>query len=400
VASEIKVPIPDQVTEEVRILRWLKKVGDTVTQSEIILEIETEKSAIEVEASADGIVLELLANENDMVPVGKVVGFIGQAEEKPITTPIADEPVAATPVAVSAALVSQPGADQQVGQRKAISPNARRLGKELAVDIAQISAGTGKDGSIIGEDVKRFAALEQQKPIVAKQTEMSQIPQTGSMSPLSKMRRAIGGNLQHSWQQSPHFNVAMTINMARAMSFREQFNRNRVKPEQLSVNDLVVKASAVALGQNPAVNSRLADDKIVYHSDINIGIATAIPDGLVVPVLVGTDKLDWEQLHSQTKMLAKEARNGKIIGSGKGTFTISNLGMFGVDHFTAIINPPECAILAVGAVIDQIVAINKMIAIAPMMQVTLCSDHRLIDGATAAQFLKSLKDYLEEKLPL
>ncbi|MDO8302084.1 MAG: dihydrolipoamide acetyltransferase family protein [Sedimentisphaerales bacterium] len=398
-ATEIKIPVPDQTTEEVRILRWLKKVGDIVKRAEVILEIETEKSAIEVEASADGVILELLAQENDTVPVGKIVGFIGQPGEK-LATAVAPTSASPSPsVAATAPTVPvvQMRPAESSSQRKAVSPNARRIAKELGVDIAQIPAGTGQGGRIVGEDVKHLAASGRQASALTQQVE-SYGPQAGTDVPLSKMRRAIATNLQKSWQQSPHFNVAMTINMTRAINFREQFNRNKPKPQQLSVNDLVVKACALTLRHYPAVNSSFAGDKILCHSDVNIGIATAVAEGLVVPVMVKADAYGWDQLQSQTKTLAAEARNGKIVGAGKGTFTISNLGMFGVDYFTAIVNPPECAILAVGAVADKVVAVNKMIAVVPALQVVLCSDHRLIDGATAAQFLKSFREYLEEKI--
>ena len=396
--TEIKIPVPDQVTEEVRVLKWLKNVGDTVKRAEVILEIETEKSAIEVEAMADGVILEMSAQEGEMVSVGKVVGYIGRPGEKPNAedVSVSDVPAVLASETISSNPVLHVLDVKLPNQRKAVSPNALRLAKELGVDVDQITIGTGQDGRIVGEDVKQFAMLQSQQ--VAEISPQNQSPKAGIEISINKMRRAIGTNLLRSWQQSPHFNVTMSIIMTRAMNFREQYNCNRPKQQQLSVNDLVVKACAMKLRQYPSVNSKLAEDKIIYPSNVNIGIATALPEGLVVPVLVDADRLNWDQVQTQTKRMVAEARSGKIIGMGKGTFTISNLGMFGVDNFTAIINPPECAILAVGAVVDTVVAINKMITVLPMMQVTLCSDHRIIDGATAAQFLKSLKEYLEEEI--
>ena len=282
------------------------------------------------------------------------------------------------------------------------SPNARRLAGELGVDIAQLT-GSGPGGRIIGRDVQQFAAAaprvapaQRPAPTAAAAPAIPQL--AGTEVALTKMRRAIGVNLQKSSRDTPHFNATMAIDMTRAMSVRTEFNRSHEKADRLSVNDLVLKACAEALRLHPTVNSKLKDDKIVYHADINIGVATAVPDGLVVPVIIDTDKLSWLDLARQSKRAAAQARSGKIVGLGKGTFTVSNLGMFGIDNFTAIINPPESAILAVGAVKDEVVAIDGGIGVRPIMKVTLCSDHRVIDGATSAQFLQSVKTYLEHDI--
>jgi pyruvate dehydrogenase E2 component (dihydrolipoamide acetyltransferase) len=394
-----------QTMEEGTIVSCRVKVGDEVKRGDVVFDIETDKATMEMESPADGFVKAIIFDVGQTVPVASPLivlagkdetisqnyidalkgGKPAEAQTIPQSSPVAASSLPPLAAAGTTAISESAG-------RIFASPRAKMAAKDAGVSLAGIT-GTGPGGRIVEKDVKSGAGvLAQQKPVAAPLAG----PQAGSEVPLTKMRRAIGGNLQKSWQQSPHFNVTMSINMTRAMNFREQFNRNRQKPQQVSVNDLVVKAVAMALKQYPAVNSKLAEDKIIYHSAVNIGVAAALPEGLVVPVLSDADKLSWDQLQAATKQLVAEAKNGKIVGMGKGTFTISNLGMFGVDHFTAIVNPPECAILAVGAVIDKVVAINKMIAIAPMMQVTLCSDHRLIDGATAAQFLKSLKEYLEE----
>ena len=394
-----------QTMEEGTIVNCRVKIGDEVKRGDVVFDIETDKATMEMESPADGFVkailfdvgqtvpvaspLIVLAAKDETIPQSYIEALKGgkSAEVQPIqqSSSVAVSSIPSLVVAGATASVAA-----EATGRIFASPRAKMTAKEMGVTLTGIT-GTGPGSRIVEKDVKSGAGRP--KP-AAPQAAVSG-PQAGSEVTLTKMRRAIGSNLQRSWQQSPHFNVAMTINMTRAMSFREQFNRDRQKPQQVSVNDLVVKACAMALRQYPAVNSKLADDKIIYHAGVNIGVATAVAEGLVVPVLLDADKLSWDQMQSQTKLLAAEARRGKIVGMGKGTFTISNLGMFGVDHFTAIVNPPECAILAVGAVLDTVVAINKMIAIAPMMQVTLCSDHRIIDGATAAQFLKSLKEYLE-----
>lgn len=456
-ATEVKIPIPDQTTEEVRVVKWQVAPGDAVKKGQVILEVETDKSVMEVESIADGVLLSQLFSEDDMVAVGETVGFVGEAGEKveapakaseakgsaPAVTASASAPVSAAPAAVapvdggtkaspvarrlagelgidlskvagsgpngritkedvqafgSAPIAAAPAAVRAVvpGQRVKASPNAKRLAGELGVDIAMV-AGSGPDGRVVGRDVEAFAGSAPAGAAVAAGPAAGQ-PTPGTSAPLSKMRRAIGINLQTSSRDTPHFNVTMSIEMSRAMAVRGKLNEGRDKSERVSVNDLVVKACAVALERYPAVNSRLYEDRIEYLADINIGIATAVSEGLIVPVMVGADKLSWYEMAQQAKLLASQARAGKIIGAGKGTFTVSNLGMFGVDNFTAIINPPESAILAVGAVKNEVVDIGGGIGVRPIMKATLCSDHRVIDGALAAEFLRWVKVYLEEQI--
>ncbi len=392
-AVEIKIPIPDQTTEEVRIVSWKKAVGDTVKKGEVILEIETDKAVMEVESAGDGVVLQQLVRVDDMVAVGEVIGFIGAAgeeipdreevkktveqKETPVQTKVTQlKNVIATPQAANAA------------------PNAKRLAKELGIDINMVP-GTGPNGRVIGTDVTEFA---KNKPATA-----SYSPVEGQLAPgtdveLTKMRRAIGINLQRSFRDTPHFNVTMSIDMTKAMKFRNEYNKGKERPDKISVNDLVVKGCAMALRQYPAVNSKFMEDYIRYEADVNIGVATALPTGLVVPVVMNTDKLSWKELGAETKSVIRQAKNGKLPGLGKGTFTVSNLGIFGIDEFTAIVNPPEAAILAVGGLKQEVVSIDGMIDVRPIMKVTLCSDHRVVDGVLSAQFLRSLKRYLEEDI--
>lgn len=489
--TEVKVPIPDQTTEEVRIVEWKKAVGDTVKRGEVVLEIETDKAVMEVESAGDGILLQKIVAVDDMVPVGQVIGHIGpagtvvQAAAAPAAqaAPAAAAPVAqATPAAVGTApasplarkIAAKAGINLDAvkgtgphgkimrkdlegasagtaapslsvhGGRLFASPNAKRLAAELGVDITDV-IGTGPDGRIIGSDVQAYAAqmpatsvhggrlfaspnakrlaselnvdltavtgsgpnnrivgadvisYAEAHPAEAVAAAPGQ-PVPGTEVELTKMRRAIGINLQNSFRDTPHFNVKMSIDMTRAMQVRGELNKGKEKPEKVSVNDLVVKACTVALRKYPAVNSKFLEDRIRYEADINIGIATAVEAGLIVPVVLNTDQLSWKELAAAAKDVVGQARNGKLIGLGKGTFTVSNLGMFGVDDFTAIINPPEAAILAVGGLKETVVAINGMIGVKPMMTVTLCSDHRVVDGALAAQFLGALKQYLEEDI--
>jgi len=431
-ATEVKIPTPDQTTEKVRIVKWQKAVGDPVAKGDVILEMETDKAVLEVEASASGVLLTQFCAEEDIVSVGTVVGLIGAEGEKvagpstrqaPSTDAVetaaapsaVDKHANVSPVAkkladtlgVDPAKVKGTGQKGKVTRRDVeefagvssteqaparpprISPNAKRLAAELGVDLSTVT-GTGPAGRITGKDIRAAAEKKQQ----AAPTQ----PKPGTVVPLSRMRKAIGVRLQGSSHDRPHFNVTISIDMTRALDMRTRFNESRPKDRRLSVTHIVVMACANALKKYPAVNSRFENDTINYLADINIGIATALDAGLVVPVLVNADRLGWDELITQGAKLVQEARNGKIIAIGKGTFTISNLGMLGVDYFTAIINPPESAILAVGAVKNQVVDIGGDIGIRPIMKVTLCSDHRVIDGVVAAQFLNCLKEYLEQEL--
>ncbi|MBW8017130.1 MAG: hypothetical protein FVQ82_13170 [Planctomycetes bacterium] len=483
--TEVKVPIPDQTTEEVRIVGWKKAVGDAVNHGDVILEIETDKAVMEVESAGEGILLQQLVAVDDMIPVGQVIGFIGPegtavqaapaAQAKPAAPPVTQaapsdvteapaSPLArkiAAKTGVNLDSIQGSGAHGKImrkdveagpasaslsvyGGRLFASPNAKRLAKDMDVDLMDV-IGTGPNGRIIGTDVESYGAqmpassvhggrlfaspnakrlagelavdllaitgtgpnnriigadviaYAEANPVGAVAAAPGQ-PVPGTEVELTKMRRAIGINLQNSFRDTPHFNVTMSFDMTKAMKVRSQLNKGKEKPEKVSVNDLVVRACTVALKKYPAVNSKFLQDRIRYEADINVGVATAVEAGLIVPVVLNADTLGWKELAAATKNVVGQARGGKLIGLGKGTFTVSNLGMFGVDNFTAIINPPEAAILAVGGLKETVVAINGMISVKPMMTVTLCSDHRVVDGALAAQFLGAIKLYLEEEI--
>ena len=442
-AIEIKIPIPDQTTEEVRIVAWIRSIGDAVKKGDVILEIETDKAVMEVESVGDGVLLKQLVEADDMVPVGQVIGFIGQAAEEiaddgtepakadkggsrpdektPANSNLTRKDISATPLAgkiaektgIDLENIKGTGAHGKIvrkdvelnssdsmssgallhNDRLFASPNAKRLAAELGMDINAV-VGTGPNGRITGKDVTELA---KNKPSQDYSLATGK-PLPGTEVKLTKMRRAIGINLQNSSRDTPHFNVTMSIDMTRAMKVRAELNKGKEKSEKVSVNDLIVKACALALRKYSAVNSKFMEDQIRYEADVNIGVATALDIGLVVPVVLNADKLDFHQLSAETKSVIKQAKNGKLVGIGKGTFTVSNLGMFGIDEFTAIINPPESAILAVGGLKQEVVSVDGTIGIKPMMKVTLCSDHRVIDGALAAQFLQSVKRYLEEDI--
>ena len=378
-AFEVVVPKWGLTMEEALINQWLKQEGEKVEKDEPLLEIETEKVANVVEAPASGILARVICHAGENVKVGQVLALIA-------------EPGEAVPdvVEYKKAQTVEPAVAVATDRIKA-SPVVKKMAAGLGVDLTRVQ-GTGVDGRIISDDVKKYAASAS-----ATSPETTQ-PKPGTVVALTKMRRAVGINLQRSSQDTPHFNVTMSIYMSRAMKVRKQLNESRSKEQRVSVNDLVVRACALALKQYPAVNSRLEGDNLNYLVDVNIGIATSVQDGLVVPVLTNADKRNWYDLATEAKRLAQQARSGKVIGAGKGTFTVSNLGMFDVDNFTAIVNPPESAILVVGVVKNKVVDIGGEIGLQPIMKVTLCSDHRVVDGVLAAQFLKFIKTYMEEQI--
>jgi len=422
--SEVIVPVPDQTTEEVRIVGWKKDIGEQVTKGDILLEIETDKSIMDVEAIADGVLLVTFAETDDMVPVSQLIGYLGpkgsdvsrlasggnsamaNSVTKTVPPAVAPQPAMPSPppVVMSSPVAAQPMHTQNNGGRLFISPNARRLAAKLSVDYTQVQP-TGANGRIVGADIEAYAASGQGRTAVATPKRPLGVaapgqPVPGSVVPMTKMRQAISKNLVASSRDIPSFNVTMSIDMTRGMDVRKQLNAGRDKATKLSVNDLIVRGCALALREYPSVNSQISGDNIQYMPNVNIGIAIALESGLVVPVLLDADQQNWQALPVATKDMATQARNGKLVNPGKGTFTISNLGMFGVDHFSAIINPPESAIIAVGRIKEEVVAANGMFGLKPMLQVTLCSDHRTVDGALAAQFLLSIKRYLEEDISI
>jgi pyruvate dehydrogenase E2 component (dihydrolipoamide acetyltransferase) len=397
-AVEIKIPIPDQTTEEVRIVAWLKSIGDKVKKGEMILEIETEKAVMEVESVGEGVLLKQLVKVNDIVPVGQVVGFIGPkgtSVETKTASDVQKKPKEQTPRQAEIKASTEPVKLQtkDADGRIFASPNAKRLAAKLNVDISLVT-GTGPNGKITGKDVKAYA---RSKPVSDTAGSAGDQPGIGIEIKLTRKRRAVERNLQKSYRYTPLFNITMAIDMTRAMEFHSELNIYKQKDEKISVNDLIVKGCALALRKYPQVNSKFMEDKIRLKADVNIGIATALEKVLAVPVVLNADNLDWSDLAAETKRIVSEARNGILVGAGKETFTISNLGMFGVDTFTAIISPPEVAILAVESIKDEVVSVDGMVEARPIMKVTLYSDHRIV-RAIAEQFLGSLKRYLEEEI--
>jgi pyruvate dehydrogenase E2 component (dihydrolipoamide acetyltransferase) len=381
----ILMPQAGQSMEEGTILSWQVKEGDIIEVGQVIMEIETDKATMEVEAVDAGRVAKIVSAEGDIVEVKVPVAYLAeegvdvdtyiasaggssvpaavQGEVKPATAQSAEPAVQKTPASVTAS-----------GRVKA-SPAARKAAADKGIDLASIGTGSGPGGRILSSDVEHADI----------------IPTETQVHTLSKMRRAIANNLLYSKQNIPHFYAKITIDAGLLFSIyrktKEQF--------KCSVNDFVTQACAKAIRQYPAFRSQYKGTEVIENPSANIGIAVGTDEGLTVPVVLDADRMKLEQLAARTREIVESARNGKLEGMGQGVFTITNLGMFGVEEFSAIINPPESAILAVGAIREGVVVENGAMRPTRLMTVTLSVDHRVIDGVLAAQFLKTLKEFLE-----
>jgi pyruvate dehydrogenase E2 component (dihydrolipoamide acetyltransferase) len=423
-ATNIIMPSLGFDMTEGKLANWLKKEGDRVERGQAIAEIETEKATVEIESTVAGTLQKILVPANQTVPVGTVVALIAEPGEKApaVQTPGTSlpEPVKATPTkaaSISTAPEKQGGNGGGAalsGERIKASPLARRMAQAAGINLAQIK-GTGPGGRIMERDVKGAStapsvatAPAQPSPATAPRPAEAQMPGAapvtpGMGTPLNKMRQAIARRMTESKTTVPHFYVTTEINMTAALNVRAQLNAMATEADKISVNDLVVAAAAKTLLQFPNLNSSYRDGTIERHSQINIGIAVALEEGLITPVLHDADKKSIKVIAAESKAMGERAHANKLRADdlGGGTFTISNLGMFGVDEFVAIINPPEAAILAVGAAVRRpIVADGDVVQVAAMMKVTISVDHRVGDGAQAARFLQALKKLLENPVNL
>ncbi len=379
----VLMPQAGQSMEEGTILSWTVKEGDVIEVGQVIMEIETDKATMEVEAVDAGRVAKIVSGKGDIVEVKVPVAYLAD-EGVDVEAYIGSAGGAAAPVAAKAeatpsktttpAVQKMPASVSASGRVKA-SPAARKAAADKGLDLASIGAGSGPGGRVLSSDVENADV----------------IPTETQVHTLSKMRRAIGKNLLYSKQNVPHFYAKTTIDAGLLFSTyrqtKEQF--------KCSVNDFVTRACAKAVRQYSAFRSQYKDTEIVENPSANIGIAVGTDEGLTVPVVLDADRMKLEQLAARTREVVESARNGKLEGMGQGVFTITNLGMFGVEEFSAIINPPESAILAVGAIREGVIVEDGDMRPTRLMTVTLSVDHRVIDGVMAAQFLKTLKELLE-----
>lgn len=407
------------------IAAWHKKVGDTVKKGEVLAEIETDKATMELESYKNGTLLYIGAEKGEKIPVNALLCIIGEKGKvdvdaivaavkaggsAPAVTASAPKEAAATATTAAVATVAATAetAAASNGRVKA-SPLAKKLAKEKGIDISHIS-GSGDGGRIIKADIDHYqpaavpAAVAAPAATETKATVPAFTPIAGQEGytdiPNSQMRNVIARRLAESKFTAPHFYLKMEINMDNAMTARAQLNES--SPVKISFNDLVVKAVAMALRQHPAVNASWMGDKIRRHHHVHIGIAVAIEDGLIVPVVRFADQKTLPQIAAESKELAGKAKSKKLQPNEftGNTFTISNLGMMDIEEFTAIINPPDSCILAVGRIREIVVRKGDGFAVSNVMMLTLSCDHRSVDGATGAAFLQSVKKFLEQPITM
>ena len=403
-ATEIKLPRLGQGMESGTIVKWLKSEGDTVEKGEPLYELDTDKVTQEVEADASGVLLKIAISEGE-VEVGKTIAVIGEQGESVEVGE--DEQEEGSPARAReeerergreasapdmSGQVTQIRAPEANGRVKA-SPLARRSARERGIDLRGV-AGTGPEGRVVAEDVERAAA--QGVPASAA-TAPAPLPQEVEVEPLSSMRKTIARRLTEAWQ-APVFQLGLTVDMGRALDLRQRLvdmHGDGVKP---TISDLLTKVCAMALMRHRDVNALYKGDAIELHPTANVGIAVAIPHGLVVPVIQGCERKTIAEIAATRAELVDRARSGKLQQGDLdgGTFTISNLGMFGIERFIAVLNPPQAAILAVGSTEERPVVVDGEVVVRPRMELTLTCDHRAVDGATGAQFLGEIKAFLEE----
>ncbi|MGQ3014741.1 MAG: pyruvate dehydrogenase complex dihydrolipoamide acetyltransferase [Flavobacteriales bacterium] len=411
-AEIVRMPkLSDTMTEGV-VAKWHKKVGDKVKAGDLLADIETDKATMEFESFQDGVLLHQGVSEGATAPVDSILAILGKegedisallkeggapAKETKKEEP-ADKKEEAKDEAAPAQTESAPAAVQQdtaSDSRVKASPLAKSIAKDKGIDISKVP-GSGDGGRIVKKDVENY------KPAAGKAASSSATAVVGQESyedvPLSQMRKTIARRLSESKFSAPHFYLTMEIDMDNAMAARKAINEN--SEVRISFNDLVIKAVAMALRKHPKVNASWLGDKIRYNHHIHIGVAVAIEEGLVVPVLKFADAKNLSQINEEVKVFAGKARDKKLQPAEMegNTFTISNLGMYGIEDFTAIINPPDSCIMAVGGIKQTPVVKNGQVVPGNVMKITLSCDHRSVDGATGSEFLQTFKRYMENPI--
>jgi len=429
-ASKVIMPKLSPTMEEGQIARWLKKEGDKVSMGEPLAEIDTDKATMEMQALSNGVLRKILIGEGESAPLGQLIGIIGEPDEdissllseapakSAATTtqpaPAKNEPAQTAEPQTAEAPAEKPAAATSgngAGGRLIVSPLAARMAAEAGIDLRSLQ-GSGPGGRIIKKDIE--SAMSQQQPSAAaagrpalrvvegrQQQPVVAGASTYHDEPASEIRRTIARRLVTSIGPVPHFFLTSEIEMDRAAEMRKGINA--LDPDlKISINDIIIKVTAAALMQHPQVNASFQDKVVRYYDHADIGVAVAIEDGLITPVIRSADQKSLSQIATEIRELADRAKSRKLKPEEYtgATFSVSNLGMFGINEFTAIINPPEGGILAIGAMTPQPVVRDGEVVVRQMMRVTMSCDHRLIDGATGAKFLQTFKKILENPLYL
>jgi pyruvate dehydrogenase E2 component (dihydrolipoamide acetyltransferase) len=393
-ATQVIMPALGVAQQTGTLLKWLKSEGQSVTKGEPLMEIETDKATVEIEAPGSGVLTQVIAKPGDELPVGQRIALIlapGESVPTEVASAAPTPPTTLGKETAAKSTVAKPSkvdlAETRVG-RVLASPAARRIAHEKGVSLASVK-GSGPQGSVLAEDVLHAAPDGTTAATATLKVE--------KIVPLSAMRRIAGERMTQSKRSTPHFYLSVDVDMSAVGNLRSDW-KQRGESAVPSINDFILYACARALKGFPAVNSSFVDQKIQLHAEINLGMAVAIDEGLVVPVIRNADRLSLKELAAQSRFWIDKSQKKKLFPRDYegGTFTVSNLGMLGVDSFVAIINPPQCSILAVGGVKPRVVVDDGMFAIKSMMTATLSADHRVIDGAIGARFLQQVKRYLEQ----
>ena len=395
-AEVINMPRLSDTMEEGTLAKWFKKVGDTVKEGEILAEIETDKATMEFESFYDGVLLHIGIDEGSTAPVDSIIAIIGSKGEDISEIINNDIPVVKEePTPVAKEQVKPVSIISMSNDRILISPLAKKLADEKGIDISAIK-GSGDSGRIIKRDIDSFkpsnySQFSQPRPHLKESSYETQN---------SAMRKAIAKRLTDSKFSAPHYYLNIELEMDNIISFRKQFIQTQ--NIKISFNDIIAKAVSLSLAKHPKVNSRWYDDKIIFNEHVHLGVAVAVDDGLVVPVVKFSNSKDLPQINTEIKDFAERAKNKKLSPSEieGSTFTISNLGMFGIESFTSIINQPNSAILSIGAIVQKPIVKNNEVVVGNTMKLTLACDHRTVDGATGSLFLKTLKEYIENPVSI
>ncbi len=413
--KEVVMPALGMAQDEGVLLRWLKKEGEMVQAGEPLMEVATDKVDVQVEAPASGLLTAVTAQEGDGIPVGQVIALIAAEGEdlpaKPVSAPPAQSVPSESrvPSPVAAGLAEQHGIDLAAvpagaGVRVLASPKARRLARERGIDLASL-AGNGPQGAVLAADVPLSAQPQTEsllQPVPETTATTYRTPALTEPEPqaVSRMWQIMAQRLTESWTSAPHFYLVREVNAAKLINWRALLAADAVDSAKITYTDVLTKLAALSLARFPGLNSFWDNGKIITNPDINVGLAIAVEDGLLVPVVHRADRLRVDEIAARRADLVARANSAALLPDdfAGGTFTISNLGMYGVDAFNAIVNPPQAAILAVGRIADRVIAVEGQPAVRPMMTLTLSCDHRVVDGVRAAQFLDALVGMIEEPL--
>lgn len=428
-AVEFTMPQLGLTMTEGTVVQWLKSIGDSVALGDLIVEVETEKVNYQVESTLEGVLLEILVPEGNIAIVKAPLAVIGQPGEKVERAPISSETAAEIASTPDLKTSTSPSLQAVVEDRIKASPIAKRIAREENINLSEI-AGTGPEGRIVERDVLKHReerkikasplaakvaeefnvdlASMQQNTRIMKDDVLARLAQislgtsntSASVVPISGIRKVIADRMSMSWQNAPHVNMTAEVDMTAATNLKERLTK--ASDRKISFTDIIVKCVAQALQEFPVVNASLIEGKIVSHNHVNVGIAVALENGLIVPVVRHANLKTIANIREEISSLSDKARRGGLSADelSQGTFTVTNLGMFGVDHFTPIINPPESAILGVCRIVDRPIVQCGEVVIKPMMNLCLSFDHRLVDGAVGAQYLARLRQLLEEPLLL